>query len=275
MPGTAQAGGDLKLVPVQAGFFHDVRATVDYNYREGPLVDVDLTHDGDAHTHQVLFGLESGLGSRGFGRIEFGVDSGDSNRVLRFDDMTGHTGGRFFGASGGIFLFRFLAVGVQGRYGTGEEKDKQVNRAIGDVTRTSRSDEDWRIAPFALLTAPVGPVQLSLLGGYVHVGRQSNYADPTLPDHDKASMDLWVVNFGADWRVIAKLKIGANIGWTEIFHQDLQAGAVALDKNWGSVDGHVSYELFHGFDVTLRGGRDFANDQGNGYRIGGGLAYRF
>jgi hypothetical protein len=268
-------GGPGKIVPVDPGWFHNWRATIDYAYREGPLVDVDLSRNGTSHSDQVLLGIEAGIGRRGFARIEGGFDFGNSDRALRFDDMEGSYDRRFIGGSGGIFLFRFLAVGAQARYGSGEEEDTLTNRSFGDVVESERDDEEWRVAPFALLTAPLGPVRLSLLGGYVHIERESDYSDPTLPDDDKAAMDLWVINGGADWHITRDLTVGATVGWTEITNQDTQFGAVPLDEEWGSVDGHARYQLFDGFEVTVRGGHDFDNSQGNGFRIGGGFAYRF
>lgn len=268
------AGGQTKA-ETAPGWFHHWRATLDFAHRAAPLVDVDLSRNGDSQSDQMVLGIEAGIGQRGFARLEAGVDFGESDRTLRFDDMEGGYDRRFIGGSGGIFLFPFLAIGAQARYGTGEEEDVLTNRAFGEMTRTSRDDEEWRVAPFGLLTAPVGPVQLSLLGGYVHIERESDYSDPLLPDNDQASMDLWVANFGADWHITGDLRLGANVGWTEITEQELQSGAVALDEEWGSVDGHVAYQLFDGFEVTLRGGHDFDNSQGNGYRVGGGIAYRF
>jgi hypothetical protein len=256
-------------------FFHHWRATLDYSYREGPLVDVDLNRDGKAHSNQVILGLEAGIGRYGFGRIEAGVDFGESERTLRFDDMKGDFDRRFIGASGGVFVLPFLALGAEARYGGGEEEDVLTNRFFGEVTETDRDDKEWRASPFALLTAPFGPVQLSLLGAYSHVERESDYSDPTLPDNDRASMDLWMVNGGADWHISPEFTLGANVGWTRIVDQDLQTGAVPLDDEWGSAGGHLIYRLLNGLELTVRGGHDFDNSQGNGFRVGGGIAYRF
>lgn len=273
--GAAATAEEAAAEETALGWFHHWRATLDYSHRDGKLVDIDLRRNGDTQSDQVVLGIEAGIGRRGFARLEAGVDFGESERRLVFDDLEAGYDRRFIGGSGGIFLFPFFAIGAQARYGTGEEDDALTNRAFGEVTRTSRDDEEWRAAPFGLLTAPIGPVQLSLLGGYVHIERESDYSDPLLPDNDRASMDLWVANFGADWHITGDLRLGANVGWTEITDQELQSGAVALDEEWGSVDGHVGYQLFDGVEVTLRGGHDFDNSQGNGYRIGGGLAYRF
>ncbi len=259
----------------EPGWFHHWRATIDYLQREGPLVDATLAHAGDTESEQITLGMEAGIGQRGFGRIEGGFSFSESERTLRFDDMLGNYDRRFIGGSAGIFVFPFFAVGAQARYGAGEEENVLTNRAIGDVTRTTRDDEEWRVAPFGLLTAPVGPVQLSLLGGYVHIESETDYSDPTLPDGDEASMDLWVVDFGADWHITPKLRLGANVGWTEITDQDTFTGAVPLDEDWGSVDGHLGYQLFDGFEIVVRGGSDFNNSQGNTTRIGGGISYRF
>ena len=268
--------GEYKIVPIEPpSFFHHWRATLDYGYREGPLVDVDLSRNGNAHSSQVILGLEAGLGRQGFGRIEAGVDFGESERTLRFDDMKGDFDRRFIGASAGLFILPFLAFGAETRYGGGEEEDVLTNRFFGEVTETDRKDTEWRATPFALLTAPVGPVQFSLLGAYSYIERESDYSDPTLPDNDRASMDLWLVNGGADWHISSEFTLGANVGWTEILEQDLQTGAVALDEEWGSVGGHLIYRLLDGLELTVRGGHDFANSQGDGFRVGGGIAYRF
>lgn len=272
---SSAVAGTAVPAPAERDWFHHWRATIDYAYREGPLVDVDLSRNGKSQGSQVVIGLEAGIGSRGFGRVEAGVSFTDSERRLRFDDMEGGYDRRFIGGSGGVFLLPFLAVGAEARYGTGEAEDTLTNRSFGEVVRSERDDEEWRVAPFALLTAPVGPVQLSLLGGYVHIERESDYSDPLLPDNDRASMDLLVANFGADWRITPDLRLGADVGWNEITDQDLQFGAVPLDEEWGSVGGHLGYQLFDGFEVTLRGSQDFDNSQGNGFRVGGGLAYRF
>jgi len=50
---------------------------------------------------------------------------------------------------------------------------------------------------------------------------------------------------------------------------------VPLDDEWGSVGGHLIYRLLDGLELTVRGGHDFDNSQGNGFRVGGGIAYRF
>ncbi len=274
-PESLTAAAGEAAPPAETDWFHHWRMTLDYMHRDGPLVDLDLSRNGDSHANQAILGIEAGIGRRGFGRLEAGVDFSESDRSLRFDDMQGDYDRRFIGGSGGVFLFPFLAIGAQARYGTGEEEDTLTNRSFGEVTRTSREDEEWRVAPFGLLTAPVGPVQLSLLGGYVHIERESDYSDPLLPDNDRASLDLWVASLGADWHVTPDLRLGANLGWSEITDQDPQAGGVELDEDWGSADGHLAYQLFDGFEVTIRGGHDFGNSQGNGFRIGGGIAYRF
>lgn len=279
-PGAASTetipSSEFSIVPIEpASFLHHWRATLDYSYREAPLVDVDLSRNGKSHGSQVIAGLEAGIGSRGFGRIEAGIDFAESDRTLRFDDMDGDYDRRFIGASGGVFLLPFLAVGAQVRYGTGEEEDVLTNRFFGAVTESAREDEEWRAAPFALLTAPVGPVQLSLLGGYAYVERKSDYSDPTLPDNERASMELWLLNGGADWHISPAITIGANVGWTEIIDQDTQTGAVPLDEEWGTAGGHLAYRLLDGLEVTVRGGHDFGNSQGDGFRVGGGIAYRF
>lgn len=274
-PEAADTAGVARIVPAETSWFHDWRATLDYAHRDGSLVDVALNRNGGSKSDQVLLGLEVGIGKRGFARVEGGFDFGESDRRLTFDNMEGGYDRRFIGGTGGIFLFRFLAVGVQARYGTGEEHDVLTNRFFGERVSSERDDEEWRVAPFGLLTAPVGPVQFSLLGGYVHIERESDYSDPTLPDNDDASMDLWVINGGADWHITSDLTLGASVGWTEITDQDTQFGAVPLDEEWGSVDGHATYQLFDGFEVTVRGGHDFDNSQGNGFRVGGGIAYRF
>lgn len=279
-PGAASVetdqSGEYQIVPFEPpAFLHHWRATLDYSYREGPLVDVDLSRNGKAHSSQVILGLEAGIGSRGFGRVEAGIDFSESERTLRFDDMKGDYDRRFIGASGGIFVLPFLAVGTEVRYGSGEEEDVLTNRFFGEETRTSREDEEWRVSPFALLTAPVGPVQFSLLGAYSYIERESDYSDPTLPDNDRAGMDLWLINGGADWHVSPDITIGASVGWTEILDQETQTGAVPLDEEWGSVGGHLIYRLLGGLELTVRGGHDFANSQGDGFRVGGGIAYRF
>jgi hypothetical protein len=274
-PDAANTEGTARIVPAETNWFHNWRATLDYAHRDGPLVDINLDHSGNSKSDQITLGLEAGIGRRGFARIEGGFNFGESNRRFTFDDMEGSYDSRFIGGSGGIFIFRFLAVGVQARYGTGEEEDVLTNRFFGEQVKTERDDEEWRVAPFGLLTAPIGPVQLSLLGGYVHIERESDYSDPTLPDNDDASMNLWVVNGGADWHITSDLSLGASVGWTQITDQDTQFGAVPLDEEWGSIDGHASYQLFDGFEVTVRGGHDFDNSQGNGFRVGGGIAYRF
>lgn len=111
---SAETDPSADVAPIEpVAFLHHWRATLDYSYRESPLVDVDLSRNGTARGSQVIAGLEAGIGSRGFGRIEAGVEFADSDRSLRFDDMEGSHDRRFIGASGGVFVLPYLAVGLQ------------------------------------------------------------------------------------------------------------------------------------------------------------------
>jgi hypothetical protein len=75
--------------------------------------------------------------------------------------------------------------------------------------------------------------------------------------------------------VTDRLQLGGGLGWTDIPAQRVQADALALDDSWGNASASATYRLTDKIDASLRGGHDFANARGDGFRLGAGLGYRF
>lgn len=75
--------------------------------------------------------------------------------------------------------------------------------------------------------------------------------------------------------MLRDLRLGASLGWTEVVAQRVQGTSLALDDDGGTLGANATYRLSERLDVTLRADHDIENARGNGFRFGGGLAYRF
>jgi hypothetical protein len=258
---------------------HSWRATLDIGQSGGPLEDAEA-RVGYSRTREAKLGLEFGISSRGFARIEAIRSRRNTKRTLEFDDLKGDADEHGIGVTGGVFLLPFIAAGLSVQYRAANGTDEFINRAVGTSFLTDRDDRSRRVASFLLLTAPVGPVNASLLGAYVDLRTSSEYTnDPnfsaTPTSSDSGSVKASLLDASVAWRMTPDIEIGGSIGWTHITAQRVQADALPLDTDTGTVGAHVSYRLTDSLDVSLRGSQDFANRRGNGTRFGGGLAYRF
>ena len=141
---------------------------------------------------------------------------------------------------------------------------------LGEAGRRTRQ----RVAPFFLATAPLGPVQLSLTGAYVLLRTHTDYTGAPI-DSDKGRVNARVLSLDAGWWASDRWRLGGGVSWTDIPAQRVQADALPLDSAWGHASAGVTYRLTDQLDASLRGGHDFANARGDGFRLGAGLGYRF
>jgi hypothetical protein len=266
--------GTYRIVPVERPVLHSWRATLDYGESAGPLLDNTDLRVGYSRTHEVKAGLEAGIGTIGFGRLEAGFARRDSKRTLEFDNLDGDAEEGFVGATGGAFVLPFLALGASFQYRWGSGEDSFLNRGGGFLTQIERDDRTTRVAPFFLLTAPAGPVQLSLTGAYVFLRTHTDYTGAPI-DSDNGRVNARVLSLGATWWLTDRLQLGGGLGWTDIPAQRVQADALALDDSWGNASASATYRLTDKLDASLRGGHDFANARGDRFRLGAGLGYRF
>lgn len=279
-PALAQAspasGSDrtYRIVAIDQPLFHAWRATLDYGESAGPLDDLTGTRVGYSRTHEVKAGLEARIGLLGFGRLEAGFARRDSKRTLQFDNLDGDAEEGLVGATGGVFVLPFLALGASFQYRFGSGEDSFLNRAGGFLTQIDRDDRTTRVAPFFLATAPVGPVQLNLTGAYVWLRTSTDYTGAPI-ESDNGRVNAFVIGFDAGWWATDRWRIGGGVSWTDIPAQRVQADALPLDDSWGHVSASVTYLLTDKLDASLRGGHDFANARGDGFRLGAGLGYRF
>jgi hypothetical protein len=249
------------------------RATLDYGQSAGPIEDA-ATRVGYSRSQEAKLGLEFGVGTRGFARLEAGRAHRETKRALQFDDLKGDADDTALGVTGGVFLLPFLAAGLYFQYRTGDGEDIFTNRAIGSAVVIGRDDTLRRTAPFLLLTAPVGPVQATLLGAYVDVSTETDYSNAPIAS-DSGRVKASLLDASLAWRTTPDIEIGGSIGWTHVSSQRVQADALPLDADVGTAGLRVTYSLTEALDASLRGSHDFANDRGDGFRFGGGLAYRF
>jgi hypothetical protein len=277
-PATAQTRPDPEpgyriVTPDRRPFLHGWRTTLDYGQGAGPIEDA-ASRIGYSRSNEAKLGLEFGLGPRGFARLEAGRGWRDTKRALRFDDLKGEADDTALGITGGVFLLPFLAAGLYYQYRFGDGEDVFTNRAIGSDTVIGRDDRLRRTAPFLLLTAPAGPVQATLLGAYVDIATDTDYSNAPIAS-DSGRVKATLVDASLAWWMTPDIEIGGSIGWTHVSSQRVQADALPLDTDTGTVGLRVTYRLTRALDAALRGSQDFANDRGDGFRFGGGLAYRF
>src|SRR3546814_18001283 len=104
------------------------------------------------------------------------------------------------GVTAGTFVAPFLAVGMTARYSRIETKDRFVDRVSGDeIGLTDGHGRVWTVAPFVMLTAPAGPVQLTLTGIFVPSRGHIEYDQGTLvpPPDDKPAVASRVIEAAA------------------------------------------------------------------------------
>ncbi len=273
----AKAGSEESVTyrVVEGGqpLLHGWRATLDVGQSGGPLEDAE-SRIGYSRTRDVKLGLEFGVGARGFARLEAIRSRRNTKRAIQFEDLKGDADETGIGATGGVFLLPFLAAGLSVQYRSGDGTDEFINRTVGTSVIVDRDDTLRRIAPFLLVTAPVGPVNATLLGAYVDIRTDSDYSNAPIAG-DSGRVKASLLDASVAWRMTPEVEIGGSIGWTHVASQRVQADALPLDTDTGTVGVHISYRLTEFLDAMLRGSHDFANDRGNGARFGGGLAYRF
>ena len=265
--------GTYRIVSREVGILRNWRATLDYGQSAGPIEDVGA-RVGFSRTQETKIGLDFGVGDRGFVRLEALAATRQTKRALAFDDLDGSEDETGLGVTGGIFLLPFLAAGlyVQHRWGDGE--DIFTNRAIGSSVTVGRDDRLRRLAPFVMLTAPYGPVRGTLIGAYVDLRSDTDYTNAPITN-DSGHVRASVLDAALAWRVLPKIEIEGSVGWTHVDTQRVQADALRLDTDTGTVGARLTYSLTEALDTTVRGSQDFVNERGKGFRFGGGLAYRF
>jgi hypothetical protein len=169
---------------------------------------------------------------------------------------------------------RLLRSACRSSTGPATARTSSSIEASAWTTIFDRHDRSWRTAPFILLTAPVGPVELSAVAAYVDLHSETDYDNAPVAS-DSGHVHATSASLNAKYWVTPKLEIGASVGWTDVVSQRVQAAALPLDSDWANVGLAMRYRLTDSLDVSASGSRDFANDGGNGARFGAGLAYRF
>lgn len=265
--------GTYRVVSQEGAILHSWRATLDYGQAAGPIEDA-AARVGFSRKQETKIGLDFGVGDRGFARLEALTATRNTKRALAFDDLDGEEDETGLGVTGGIFLLPFLAAGLSFQYRWGDGQDVFTTRAIGTSVTIGRDDRLRRLAPFVMLTAPFGPVRGTLIGAYVDLRTDTDYTNASIAN-DSGRVRASVLDAGLAWRVLPKIEIEGSVGWTHVDTQRVQADALRLDTDTGTVGARLTYSLTEALDATLRGSHDFVNDRGNGFRFGGGLAYRF
>lgn len=271
--GKPEETATYRVVSREGDILHSWRATLDYGQAAGPIEDAG-SRVGYSRKHEAKVGLDFAVGDRGFGRFEALTATRHTKRTLTFDDLDGDEDETGLGVTGGIYLLRFLAAGLSFQYRWGDGEDVFTNRAIGSAVTVGRDDRLHRLAPFVMLTAPFGPVRGTLIGAYVDLRTDTDYTNAPITS-DSGRVRAGVLDAALAWRVVPEIEIEGSVGWTHVGSQRVQADALPLDTDTGAVGARLTYSLSEALDATLRGSQDFANDRGNGFRFGGGLAYRF
>lgn len=283
MPALAQQNPEAsetryQLAAAEQPFLHHWRATLSYGAARGPLEDDAGGRIGYSDNQQVLAGIEAGIGSRFFGRVEAGYAWRDGKRSFPFEQMSSDAGFGIVGATGGVFVLPFLSVGLSLQHRREDGKEVFANTGGGGGQRTDRNGHSNRVAPFILLSGPVGGVDLGLLLAYARLRGETDYRRPQLVNGDRrdsGQVNSRLVDMSAGYWVTSDLKLGASIGWTQVLAQRAQASSLSLDEDWVTLGASATYRLTDKLDLNLRADRDIENARGNGFRFGGGLAYRF
>jgi hypothetical protein len=268
----------FRLAQPSQSFLHHWQATLGYGGAHAPLSSDAGTRLGFGRNHQVMAGLEAGIGERGFGRIEAGHAWRDgkrdfANEVLHSDADIG-----ILGISGGMFITPFLSAGLSLQHRREDGREIFVSKTGLDDSRTDREGTSNRVAPFLMLAGPVGPVDLVLLLAYARLRSETDYRRPQLNNgdfSDSGQVNSRLADISVGYWIGPSLKIGASLGWTEVLSQRTQSTALALDDDWGTLGISATYRATPQLDVSLSADRDIENARGNGLRFGGGLTWRF
>lgn len=268
----------FRLAPSSQSFLHHWQATLGYGGAHAPLRNDADARIGFGRNHQVMAGLEVGIGERGFGRIEAGHAWRDgkrdfANEVLHSDADIG-----ILGISGGVFITPFLSAGLSLQHRREDGREIFVSKTGLADSRTDREGSSNRVAPFLMLAGPVGPVDLALLFAYARLRSETDYSRPQINNGDSSDsgqVNSRLADFSAGYWVSGRVKIGASLGWTEVLHQRTQATSLSLDNDWGTLGASLLWRILPDLDLSLRADRDIENARGNGTRFGGGLVYRF
>jgi hypothetical protein len=263
--------------PGSQAWLHHWRFTTDITHLEGTDINPG-GREGGSRSDTAKLGLEAGIGRFGFGRVEVGRQIGDSFSRQALLNDAGESDATTIGASGGVFVLPFLAVGGMMQYSWGDAEDDFTDPGTGTLlAHIERSDRQLKWAPFVNIVYPVGPVELSATGSYFNLERHSDYSGTgATVDHDDGHVSAWTAHGDVGWWVVPELRIGGGLTWTAVIDQKTQTRATPLDESWGNVQGNLLWRTpISGVDLSLHGAQDFANRQGNGWSAGGGLAFRF
>lgn len=264
--------------PPTQPFLHGWRATLGYGNTAGGLDDNPGSRIGFGRSEQAMAGLEAGIGSRGFGRIEAGYGWRGSKRAYTADDLAGESDSRILGVSGGVFVTPFLAAGLAVQYRRHAGTDAFTNRAGGTVSSQEIDGSSWRTAPFLLLAAPAGPVTLSLLGAYARTRGHSDYESSLLPGtttREKTRTSLRMAEFSVSHRPLPQLRLGAGLTWTQVLHQRTAGSELELDDDWGRLSLDAGWETGSGLELRAGISHEIENARGNSFGWTLGMAYRF
>jgi hypothetical protein len=259
-------------------WLHHWRLTTDFTYGEGADIDRRSDRRGNSASNAARLGIEAGIGRRGFGRIEVGQQFAENASTQLFLNDDGESTATSMGASGGLFVLPFLAVGGMVNYAWSEAEDDFTDPGTGTLlAHVDRSDRQLKWAPFVTVVYPVGSVELSATGSYFNLERNSDYSGSgATVDHDAGHVRAWTAHGEVGWWLVPELRLGGGVTWIMIADQKAQTRATPLDDSWGNVQGNLLWRTpISGVDLTLHGAQDFANRQGNGWSAGGGLAFRF
>lgn len=278
LAGSGAAADDAAAAAAQDGLLHDWRATLRYGRNSAPLEDDLGAHIGDGDASRITMGLDVRVGARGFARIHAGRGWRDGAQAFEFEDMAGDADSAFVGITGGAFLLPYLAVGLSLEYSDEDGADEFTNRFFPVTTPVDHKTRSWYAAPFAMLTAPVGPVDLSLLASYLRQRSSAEYSVPSLPwldSTDSGRLDLALAELSAGLWALRDLRLGASVGWTKVLSQRTPGAELPLDEHWGTLGLNAAYRLTDAVDVSIDASHDVGNARGDGYSWGIGLAYRF
>lgn len=268
-----------RIAPAAARpFLHDWQATLGYGGAQAPLNNDAGSRIGFSRNHQVMAGLEAGIGQRGFGRIEAGHAWRDgkrdfTNEVLHSDADIG-----ILGVSGGVFLLPFLSAGLSLQHRREDGRETFVSKTGLADSHTDREGTSNRAAPFVMLAGPLGRLDLALLVAYARLRSETDYRRPQLNNgnfSDSGQVDSRLADFSVGYWIGDSVKIGASIGWTEVLSQRTQSTSLSLDDDWGTLGMSATWRATPQIDLSLRADRDIENARGNGVRFGAGLAWRF
>lgn len=261
---------------------HGWAVTFDYGFTDSPIRRSGF-RTGDSDEYQTIVGLEARIGARGFARAEIGYVRSDGERPVlsvagALENLEIRNKAKLGGGTVGAFLAPFFAVGVSGQYRDTEGREVFVNPATGGGILLTRTDGYfWRVAPFALMTAPVGPVRLSLTGVYVRARGNVSQNDGTLVkrDNDRPAVTSRVLEGEASYEATPWLRLGASLAWTDVVTQRTTDNGLPLDEGWATLGANAGLAFTSRLELRLRAAHEIGNARGNALLLGAGLTYRF